>query len=85
MYKYSRCRTVGHSWDEVPDPGGDYGQYRVWQYRMVLHCEHCGTYRFDGIDAYGDVGQRWYEYPEDYRWETDAMPTRSEFRLMMLK
>lgn len=81
-----RCRTYGHAWEEVDVPFTvPIGSQRVWQYRLSLRCIRCTTVRHDVIDAYGDVAGRWYDYPEGYGWAIDDLPTRSEFRLMLLK
>lgn len=78
------CRTFGHAWETFTPtfyrPGN-----RTWKYRISLLCIRCGTERHDGIDGYGDVASRYYLYPEGYSYLEDEMPTRSEFRLMMLK
>lgn len=78
-----RCRLLGHAWYETPDDAG-WSSRRVWQHRMVLRCDRCGTVRYDGIDARGDIGSRHYVYPDSYRYPKDETPTRAELRLAML-
>ena len=82
--EFVKCRTLGHAWFDVPDDAR-WNSRRVWRYRLVLRCERCGMQRYDCIDAFGNVGQRHYDAPEGYSYARDETPTRSEFRLMMLK
>lgn len=78
------CRAIGHAWYEVPDDA-QWSTRRVWRHRMVLQCERCDMRRFDGVDAFGNVGHRHYEPPNGYSYPKDNVPTRADFRLMMVK
>jgi len=78
------CRTLGHAWYQAPDDAA-WSSRRVWNFRLVLQCERCGTRRLDGIDAYGRVGSRQYDYAAGYSYPADAQPSRAELRLAMLR
>jgi hypothetical protein len=80
---FAGCRVLGHAWFETPDDAG-WSSRRVWNHRMVLRCDRCGTARYDGIDARGDVGSRQYAYPDGYQYARGEAPSRSELRLAML-
>lgn len=79
------CRTLGHAWDEISDPGGWSPMQRVWKWRICLRCVRCGCERYDGINVNGEVGSREYRYPINYKYAVHQTPTRVEFRKMMLK
>lgn len=80
------CRSIGHAWDEVPDDRQRTDPFHmVWTYRICLRCVRCTTKRYDGINAQGDVGQREYRYPDGYKYAVNETPSRSEFRIMMVK
>lgn len=78
---YADCRLLGHSWDSYT-PLSYEGVFR-----NVLHlrCERCGTCRHDSFDSYGNLGQRKYDHPDDYRLAVDEKPTREQLRLGTLK
>lgn len=78
---YVRCRTIGHSWDDIPvtEPHPDGPQF--W-----LRCVSCHTVRKDVIDQrWGTLLHRSYDYPDDYRLASDEMPSRDDFRLRLLE
>jgi hypothetical protein len=81
---FDTCRTIGHAWFEVPRER-TWDEHVVWHNCIVLVCERCTMERFDGIDAYGGVGQRRYRRPEGYAYAKGEMPTRSELRLAMVR
>jgi hypothetical protein len=84
--QYATCRALGHAWDvlgvERKRPGGG----RVWTRKLELRCTRCTMTRLDALDAWGDVVQngRQYRQPPGYRYPRGQVPTRAEFRLMML-
>lgn len=82
---YTLCdrSNKGHRWDEVDDPG-TWQPDRKFFHRDVDRCERCGTYRFTGINAYGQKEATWYVYPDDWRdrWGVgETRPTGDEVRL----
>jgi hypothetical protein len=82
--EYTTCYTLLHAWErhasmgapEWPDcTGGVLG----------LRCVRCGTERYDGLDQWGEVVRRKYEWPDGYRMTADEKPTRQELRLVIIK
>jgi hypothetical protein len=55
-----------------------------WGERFSLRCVRCTTERHDVIDALGDLSQREYHYPDDYRLAKDETPSRQAMRLDLL-
>lgn len=83
---YLMCRTLGHAWGPITaERVGRLGGDPLW-----LRCERCGTERHDAISIVtGDLLTRQYVYEESYRHAfdtsfSDAAPTRSDFRRMLL-
>lgn len=76
---YVRCRTFGHSWDDIPVTESHPDGHSFW-----LRCVHCATVRKDVFDRrYGELLLRQYDYPDGYRLAEDELPTRAEFRLRL--
>lgn len=76
---YVRCRTFGHSWDDIPvtEPHEDGPSF--W-----LRCVNCHMVRRDVFDArYGYLLHRAYDQPEGYSLAGEEIPTRDEFRLRL--
>jgi hypothetical protein len=64
------CRTLLHSWDEIPDDGGRLKEYRTNKTtaRMLFRCTRCGTCRYEVWNILtGDLVSRSYDYVEDYQ------------------
>ena len=82
--QYTRCYTIGHSWDDV-----DSNHWTTeWGEPFTVRCMRCGAERRDKIDSRtGDVlpGGRRYVYPEGYGYAKGTRPTRSDFRLTLLQ
>lgn len=77
--EYVRCRTFGHSWDDIPVTESHPDGHSFW-----LRCVHCATLRKDVFDRrYGELLHRVYEYPDHYQLAGDEVPSRSEFRLRL--
>lgn len=82
---FQKCRTYGHSWDEIP--ADEPARYDT---AMWLRCQRCNTERHDDVSrANGDVLARRYVYPDGYKhafdsYFADAVPTRHDFRMMRL-
>jgi hypothetical protein len=57
---YALCRDLAHVWDltEVSMDGGHYLRH--------LTCSRCGTVRQQKINAYGELLQNKYQYPDHY-------------------
>jgi len=81
-FEYEKCRTWGHAWEDfIPNGKRPQG----WGMRFSLRCERCHTERHDVIDSIGELSQRQYVYPDDYRLSADETPTRAQLRLDLLK
>jgi hypothetical protein len=79
--EYEKCRVWGHAWEDFIPMGK---RQPGWGNRFSLRCVRCTTERHDVIDALGDLSQRTYEYPEDYKLAKDETPTRGQLRLELL-
>jgi hypothetical protein len=72
---YLQCRTLGHSWDQIPDDGG--GGHRSFTEsrsvrRLCFRCTRCTLLRYEAWSAItGDLLFRTYQYPEDYHLPRD--------------
>jgi hypothetical protein len=76
---FLRCRTFGHSWDDIPVTESDPDGHSFW-----LRCVNCATVRRDVFDRhYGHLLRRKYDYPDDYQLAADDVPSRDEFRLRL--
>lgn len=79
--EYERCRVFGHAWEDfIPSGKRPAG----WGSRFSLRCVRCTTERHDVIDALGDLAERQYVYPDDYKLARDETPTRQSLRLDLL-
>jgi hypothetical protein len=63
---YVICRTLGHSWDEHPNPEYSEALFRTSQGALALRCSRCLAERYDYIDKRMDVAARQYKYPPHY-------------------
>lgn len=79
--EYERCRVFGHAWEDFIPAGK---RPPGWGHRFSLRCIRCTTERHDVIDALGDLSERQYVYPDDYRMAADETPTRQSLRLDLL-
>lgn len=77
---FVRCGTLGHSWHDY-----DSNWTTNMGIPLTLRCERCGTERRDTIGAYGQLVNRHYAYPEFYKYPRGERPTRSEFRMLLLR
>lgn len=77
--EYLKCRTYGHSWDQIPSSLADPEYQRMYAWYDVLRCVNCKTERYDGIASSGDVDTRTYRYPWGYG--INFALTRSEARV----
>lgn len=59
---YDRCRGVNHAWYDI-----DADRNPSFGYPMWLKCDSCGTIRKDIVDRHGNVLDRQYDYPPDYK------------------
>jgi len=80
--QFTKCYAWGHSWDEYT--GSDWRP--TFGTPEVVRCERCGTERRRAVDSRGDLipGATHYEYPEGYKYDKGARPTKADFRLMVL-
>jgi hypothetical protein len=79
--EYEKCRIWGHAWEDFTPAGR---RPPGWGERFSLRCVRCATERHDVIDALGDLSQREYHYPDDYRLAKDETPSRQAMRLDLL-
>lgn len=82
--EFLRCRTLGHTWENV-DTG-------VWQhrweylsgYRETLQCPTCTTLREEvWSDASGELLCRYYKYPKGYSLADVEVPPGITLRELM--
>jgi hypothetical protein len=64
--EYVLCRTLGHSWDELPDPEFSTSLYRSSTGALALRCTRCRAERYDYIANDMTVASRQYRYPPQY-------------------
>jgi hypothetical protein len=77
--EYVRCRTFGHSWDDIPVTETDPDGPQFW-----LRCVNCHSVRRDTFHRMtGELIRRKYDYPDHYQLSGDEVPTRDEFRLQL--
>lgn len=81
---YVYCRTLGHSWDEHPNPEFNMELFVVSYGAAALRCIRCGTMRYDYINAEMAVFTRRYIYPPRYR-TIPGMGTRPNLRAEMIR
>jgi hypothetical protein len=78
---FIRCRTLGHSWMDY-----DSNWKPSLGTPITLRCERCGMERRDTVAQHsGDLITRHYTRPQGYLFtKAEEVPTRSQFRLMLL-
>lgn len=77
--EYVRCRTFGHSWDDIPVTEPHPDGHSFW-----LRCVVCTMVRRDVFDRrYGYLLHRQYDAPDGYSLAGEDVPTRDEFRLRL--
>jgi len=80
--QFYRCYTLGHAWYDYDDTG----PAPITGTPLMLRCERCGTNRRDVVqDGTGELIWRRYDYPDGYKYGSEARPTRSDFRVMLLQ
>lgn len=60
-YKASRCKSIGHDWDLVPN-----ARRAPWGAMMTLRCTECVSIREDIYDLMGNLTHRVYDQPDWY-------------------
>lgn len=64
MYNYSgeyaECRDIGHKWDER------YSHWEGNELSRMLHCDNCGSERYDVYSRTASLINRRYEYSDGY-------------------
>ena len=80
--QFSACRSIGHAWRRTWTLERERGTGIV---TLVLHCTACETERRDVYNPRnGELMQRRYDYPKDYRWKAerpgDEAPARQDYR-----
>jgi len=80
----TECDTYGHAWYETTNQGRLRPEYGI---PLVLRCERCSRMRLDVIHPLtGQLISRRYVAPFGYvRYKKGERPTKSEFRLLLLK
>jgi hypothetical protein len=64
--KFLLCRTLGHSWDENPNPAHPGTGDKSWVGALYLRCTRCRCERYDYINNQMEVHKRYYRYPKGY-------------------
>lgn len=59
------CRDVGHSWREW-DADEIHDQRLGHRWERILRCKSCRGTRTEYLDAYGEIVQTRYSYPDGY-------------------
>lgn len=81
--EYAACRTLGHSWDQIPTPPEWRAPGVVY---LQLRCIRCTTERRDEISVNtGDVLGRRYEHAPGYLMHKDDLMSRTTWRLAYLR
>lgn len=81
---YLLCRSLGHAWDELPNPEFSPTMFRLHQHAIGLRCIRCLTERYDYIGQDMKVALRHYKYPAHYR-TIPGQSTRPNVRGEMLR
>lgn len=82
--QYVLCRTLGHSWDEMPQPDFSIEMFRLHMAAIGLRCTRCTCERYDYIGSDLKVATRTYKYPNGYR-TIPGLGTRPNLRGEMLR
>lgn len=82
--QYTECKTYGHAWDEFNPLVDFWGGLRGWAGRICLRCTRCHTLRVDWTDYLGELADRKYYWPLDYKNKKDEKPTRAQLRLIIV-
>ena len=64
--EYVICRSIGHSWDDLPNPEFSPALLIGTAGAMALRCVRCSTERYDYIAKDMTVASRQYKYPLHY-------------------
>lgn len=64
--EYVICRTLGHSWDDHPEPEFSPEMWRLSLGALALRCTRCHAERYDYIGPGMDIQYRRYVYPLAY-------------------
>jgi hypothetical protein len=70
---FVKCKTFGHWWDEMA-----LDRNSMFIYTEAMFCPRCTTKRYFGLDAFFNVINRQYVYPEGYKLAEKA--NRNELR-----
>jgi len=81
---YVYCRTLGHNWDEHPQPEWNMELFVVSYGAACLRCVRCACIRYDYINSEMAVFARRYIYPPRYK-TIPGMGTRPNLRAEMLR
>jgi hypothetical protein len=59
----------GHAWYPASTTG-PWQPSRNYIIRDVVECHRCGSFRYRGMNAYGEIETRYYQYPDGWkeRW-----------------
>ena len=82
--QYVLCRTLGHNWDENPNPEWNMDMWAASFGAAALRCIRCNTHRYDYIDAEFRVFTRRYAYPPRYK-TIPGMGTRPNLRAELIR
>lgn len=80
---YLKCRTVGHSWDDITGTWRPKVQY-IRGTRMTFRCERCTMERYEvWSNASGELIYRAYVAPDGYAMSKDEIPEGMTMRQLM--
>jgi len=79
--KYAECGSLGHAWFDVDSDTWN----PKWGTPVTFRCERCGGERRESWDRIGEMSNRHYKMPEDYKWAKGQRPNRAEFRAALLR
>lgn len=81
---YVLCRSLGHQWDENPNPTFNDSFFVLSYGAAALRCIRCTTLRTDYIDVEMRVWRRSYVYPPRYK-TIPGMGTRPNLRAELVR
>lgn len=78
------CRSIGHNWDDLPNPEFSQGMLIGTVGAIALRCVRCSAERYDYIAKDMSVAGRIYKYPPHYT-TIPGEGSRPNFRGELLK
>lgn len=82
------CRALRHAWEigNAPPHFKKDGLFVLSSHVLHLRCISCGAIRSDGLNRYGGLVARRYQYPDGYLMDkAEERPSADDLRLWMYK